>query len=170
MDSHSSDRIRINPVHLVRLFQFTQLTLSRLLADVSNAESLREVGPDGKCLNWILGHIIFARGKLLSLLGGEPDWYKNFMAVYGEKGVGTFSVKTAKPLSDLQGLLDQSLAMLSEVLSKLDAALNEPCAELPHVSKGGTVADRVGSFACHEAYHAGQIGIMRRLLGKPGVF
>jgi uncharacterized damage-inducible protein DinB len=157
-------------IHLIHLFQFDQMTLSRLLADVTDEESLRQIGPDGKCLNWIVGHVVFARGELLSILGGEPDWYKNLMAVYGEKSVGTFTVKAAKPLPDLQRLLDQSLETLTKTLHTMGAALNEPCDQLPHVSEGGTVADRVGSFACHEAYHAGQIGLLRRLLGKPGLF
>lgn len=157
-------------ISLIRQFQFNQMTLSRLLSDVSPQKSLNPAGPDGKCLNWIVGHIIFARGELLSILGSEPDWHKVHMAVYGERGVGMFTVKNAKPLPDLQRLLDQSLTMLTEVLPKVGAALNEPCDQLPHVSKGGTVADRVGTYACHEAYHAGQIGLMRRLLGKPGVF
>jgi hypothetical protein len=157
-------------VHLTRQFEFTQMTLSRLLADVSNEESLREVGPEGKCLNWIVGHIIFARGKLLSLLGCEPDWRKAIMAVYGQQGVGAYKRERAKPLTELQELLGQSLMLLSETLSSREAALSDPCDELPHVNSGGTVADRVGSYCCHEAYHAGQIGIMRRLLGKPGLF
>jgi hypothetical protein len=160
----------MTPINLVRLFQFIQMTLSRLLTDVTPEESLREVGPDGKCINWIVGHVIFARGKLLGILGREPEWYKSITAVYGEQGVGTFTVKAAKPLPDLQRLLDQSLETLSETFLKMGAALNELCDQLPHVSQGGTVADRVGSFACHEAYHAGQIGLMRRLLGKPGLF
>jgi len=157
-------------IHLIRLFQFDQMTLSRLLADVTDEESLRQIGPDGKCVNWIVGHVVFARGKLLSILGREPDWHRTHMAVYGQQGVGTFTVERAKPLPDLQRLLDQSMELLTETLLKMGAALNEPCDELPHVNKGGTVADRVGSFACHEAYHAGQIGLMRRLLGKPGLF
>lgn len=160
----------MTPIHLIRLFQFDQMTLSRLLTDVTPEESLREIGPDGKCLNWIVGHVVFARGKLLNILGQEPEWWKSLRAVYGERGVGTFAAKAAKPLPELQRLLDQSLEALIETLSKMDAALNEPCDQLPHVSKGGTVADRVGSFACHEAYHGGQIGLMRRLLGKPGLF
>jgi uncharacterized damage-inducible protein DinB len=161
---------RMTTVNLVRQFQFNQMTLTRLLSDVSADESLRQVGPDGKCLNWIVGHIIYARGELLGVLGAEPDWFKSLMAVYGEKGVGTFTIETASPLSDLQSLRDQSLELLSQTLTKIGAALSAPCDELPHVSQGGTVADRVGSYVCHEAYHAGQIGLMRRLLGKPGLF
>jgi hypothetical protein len=160
----------MTPVHLIRLFQFTQMILSRLLSDVSHEDTMREAGPDGKCINWIVGHAIFARGELLGILGREPEWYNNIMAVYGEQGAGTFTVKAARSLPDLQRLLEQSLDMLTETLLKMGAALNEPCDQLPHVSEGGTVADRVGSFACHEAYHAGQIGLMRRLLGKPGLF
>ena len=160
----------MTPIHLIRQFQFNQMTLSRLLNDVSPEESLRPAGPDGKCINWIVGHVIFARGELLSILGSEPDWHKVHMAVYGERGVGTFTGKDAKPLPDLRLLLDQTMQMLGETLPKVGAALNEPCDQLPHMSKGGTVTDRVGTYVCHEAYHAGQIGLMRRLLGKPGLF
>jgi uncharacterized damage-inducible protein DinB len=160
----------MTPIHLIRLFQFDQMTLSRLLVDVTDEESLRQVGPEGKCLNWIVGHIIFARGKLLGILGSEPEWHRAHMAVYGQQGVGTFAEENAKPLPELQRLLDQSLDMLKKALFTMEAALNKPCDQLPHVSDGGTVADRVASYCCHEAYHAGQIGMMRRLLGKPGLF
>jgi uncharacterized damage-inducible protein DinB len=160
----------VTVVQLIRQFQFTQMTLARLLSDVSHEESLREVGPEGKCLNWLVGHIIFARGKLLSLLGHEPDWHEGIRAVYGEPGAAKFGVRTAHSLSDLQRLLDQSLKELSDTLSTEKSSLKRSCEELPHVSEGGTVADRVGSYCCHEAYHAGQIGMMRRLLGKPGLF
>jgi hypothetical protein len=157
-------------INLIRQFQFNHMTLSRLLADVSHDESLKEIGSDGKCINWIVGHVIAARGKLLMVLGFEPAWYKDQMAVYGGGEAGKFSVETAKPLSELQRLHDQTLNVLSETLANIGSALNDPCNALPHVSEGGTVADRVGAFACHEAYHVGQIGLLRRMLGKPGLF
>lgn len=157
-------------VNLIRQFQFNQMTMTRLLADVSHDESLREIAPDGKCINWILGHAIFARGKLLTVLGFEPAWYKDQMAVYGGGEAGKFSIEIAAPFSELQRLLDQTLVVLSETLANIGQGLNDPCDVLPHVSEGGTVADRVGAFACHEAYHVGQIGLLRRLLGKPGLF
>ena len=156
--------------HLIRQFRFNQMTLSRLLADVSHEESLRGVGPDGKCINWILGHVIGARGKLLMVLGFEPAWYKDQMAIYGGGEIGQFSIENTRPFSELQRLHDQTLIVLSETLANIESELNDPCDVLPHVSEGGTVADRVGAFACHEAYHIGQIGLLRRMLGKPGLF
>jgi hypothetical protein len=157
-------------IHLIRQFQFDQMTMKRLLADVSHEDSIRETEPAGNCINWIVGHVIVARGKLLTVLGFEPVWYKNQTAVYGGGDVGKFSVEMAKSLPELLRLLDETMNALTETLSRVEAALLEPCDQLPHVSEGGTVADRVGAFACHEAYHVGQIGLLRRLLGKPGLF
>lgn len=154
---------------LIRQFQFNQMTLTMLLADVTQEESLREADA-GKCVNWIAGHIIVARGKLLAALGAEPVWYPRMMAVYGGQDTGKYSADRAKSLTELQTLLEETLNSLADTLVTVEIKLMEPCDVLPHVKSDGTVADRAGAFACHEAYHVGQIGLMRRLLGKPGLF
>jgi hypothetical protein len=164
-----SERVNMSSIQLIRQFEFNQMTLARLLADVSNEESLRQVEP-ANCINWIVGHLLGARVKLLGILGNDLDWRKDLADIYGGQSAGTFSRETAKPLSDLKLLLDQSLQALAETLSKSELALKAPCDQLPHVDEGGTAADRVGSYACHEAYHAGQVGLLRRFLGKPGLF
>jgi len=156
--------------HLLRQFQFDQMTLDRLLADVSQADSLRVVQPADKSINWLLGHIVSARAKLLGILGMELPWKEEIMGIYGGPDAPPFAASSAKPLSDLRALLNESLRTLDETLRKNEAMLEQPCDGLPHVSSGGTIADRVGAFACHEAYHVGQIGLMRRLMGKPGLF
>ncbi|RPH93358.1 DinB family protein [candidate division KSB1 bacterium] len=157
-------------INLIRQFQFNQMTLTRLLADVTSDESLREIETAGKSVNWIAGHIIVARGKLLSALGAEPSWYPALMAMYGGQEAGKYSADKAKSVSELQTLIEETLNSLTDTLTAVETKLADPCDVLPHVKSGGTVADRVGAFACHEAYHVGQIGLMRRLLGKPGLF
>lgn len=157
-------------INLIRQFEFNAMTMSRLLADVTAEESLTHVDAAGKNLNWIVGHLVTARAKLLAALGNEPRWYGEMMAVYGGKDTGTYSDAAARPLVDLQKLFAETQNRFTETLPKIAEKLNDPCDALPHVKEGGTLADRVGAFACHEAYHIGQIALMRRLLGKPGLF
>lgn len=157
-------------INLFRQFEFNAMTLSRLLADVTAEESLTHVDAAGKNLNWIVGHLITARAKLLTALGNEPRWYGAMMAVYGGQETGNYSDAAAKSPAELRKMFDETQAMLDVTLPSIADKLGDPCDALPHVKEGGTLADRVGAFACHEAYHIGQIGLMRRLLGKPGLF
>jgi hypothetical protein len=40
--------------------------------------------------------------------------------------------------------------------------------QLAHGDANGTLGDKLGFLQFHEAYHAGQIGLLRRLVGKEG--
>jgi uncharacterized damage-inducible protein DinB len=159
----------MNPLGIVRQFQFNEMTLTRLLADVSHEESLRVPELGGNSINWTVGHILVARSKLLGILGADVDWQGEMTALYGQES-GPLRAAVAKKLPDLVERLESTMGLLAEAIAKASSTLNDPCDILPHVKSGGTVGDRIGSYVCHEAYHAGQIGMLRRLLGKPGLF
>lgn len=68
-------------------------------------------------------------------------------------------------------MLASSLRDLTVALAafapRMDEGVSEP---LPHLREGVTWADLVGTTIGHEMYHIGQIGLLRRLLNKPGLF
>jgi uncharacterized damage-inducible protein DinB len=50
------------------------------------------------------------------------------------------------------------------------AALTSATSQVMDADAGiGTVREALAVLQFHEAYHAGQVGLLRRLLGKPGV-
>lgn len=152
---------------LTNQFRFNQMTLTTLLADVSQEDSLRTPAVGGNSINWMLGHLIATRGRLLELLDAKPAWHAELSKIYNPE-LTNFPAK-AKPMSELNRLLKDSLDEMSAALSAFEPSLSDPTDHMPHL-KEGTWADRIGSYICHEAYHCGQIGLARRALGKKGLF
>jgi hypothetical protein len=157
----------MNSATLINQFRFNQMTLSALLQDVSEEDSLASP-TGGNCINFMLGHLIAARGTVLKNTGANPVWLAALSAPYA-RGENTYPVG-AKSVSELKDLVKRSFEDLSTALAAFEPRLSETCTErMPHLDSG-TWTDRFASFACHEAYHIGQIGLTRRALGKKGLF
>jgi hypothetical protein len=55
---------------LATLYQFSYMAINRNLTDLTHQDSLHIPEPSGNCIDWVLGHIISARGMMLLLTGG----------------------------------------------------------------------------------------------------
>jgi hypothetical protein len=116
----------------------------------------------------MLGHLLATRGTVLRIVGAEPAWLATLAPPYA-RGQNTFPVG-AKPIAELNELLKHSFEEMTTALAAFEPHLSETCPDkMPHI-ESGTWTDRIGSFACHEGYHVGQIGLTRRALGKKGLF
>lgn len=100
--------------YLLNQFRFNQMTLTMLLKDVDHSESLQGPEPGGNCINWMLGHLIATRGRLLRDLGREPAWREEVAEAYSPVIDGF--AERALPLEDLKELLEQSLNNLVHAL------------------------------------------------------
>ena len=155
---------------LVTLYEFSYFALNRNLDGVSNEESLLIPQPAGNCINWVLGHIVSARNAVLTLAGGAPiangdvaQHYKRGSAAL-QPGDKVPDIGTLRGwLSDSQQQLIPALAAISE--KTLSLTVPEAMRRPPLT---GSVGDALARLAFHEAYHNGQIGLLRRLAGKPG--
>ena len=152
---------------LINQFRFNQMTLTTLLADVSQEESLQPLGEGINCINWLLGHLLANRGRMMTSMNAEPEWYAEYMRIYLPRE--PHYPANAKSKEDMLRTLNTSLVELALALKAFEPSLSKPTDQLPHL-KTGTWSDRIGSFICHEAYHMGQIGLSRRVMGKPGLF
>jgi DinB superfamily len=167
---------------LINLYEFSYFALKRNLDGVTNEESLLIPQPAGNCINWVLGHIVSARGTILALAGGTPlqigdDATGRVPAEMGDiaaryrRGSGPIHEgDDVLDLGTLRGLLADSQQQLIPAL----AAISEETLALPvpeamrRPPLTGSVGDALARLACHEGYHNGQIGLLRRLAGKPG--
>jgi uncharacterized damage-inducible protein DinB len=154
---------------LIHQFQFNQMTLDRLLSDVSQEDSLRSLQPGINTMNWLLGHLIATRAGMLAEMGAEPHWTKRQSLHYSPRPKGAEAAKMMD-IADLKTTLVESLARIESALRVFESSFGNPSGHLPHLPNSGTMGDRMATFVCHEAYHVGQIGLQRRLLGKPGLF
>ena len=159
---------------LVLGYRTAQMIISANLAGVSQEESLEQPSKAGNCINWLAGHLLTSRDGLCRTLGntistlddGESQLYKQGS---GPLRNGRAAVDVNRLAAELQNsghaLVTRIQAMSEE---ELDVLIEPKMFPVPVESP--SIANLLTLFLFHEAYHAGQMGLGRRLLGKdPGV-
>jgi uncharacterized damage-inducible protein DinB len=121
--------------------------------------------PQTNSMLWIFGHIVATRSQMLALLGDPFD--TGFGKRFNRGAV-------ADGLEDLSREdIEQRHQTIRERLdAKLNALTNEElgrAASGPQLPGAKTLADQLAFFAFHEAYHVGQLGYVRKMLGHTPV-
>ena len=122
--------------------------------------------PAGHSPRWILGHLATTRFRVLELVGlaaAKPDWAAAF-------GMGTTAAGMPgdlDPKAVIQAFHEAQQALVGRWEALTGADLAKPIGRtLPNGSDN--VGGALRFLAWHEAYHLGQLGLLRRLAGKPG--
>ena len=147
--------------HLART---THQVLRLNTAGITHEESLLQPAPAGNCLNWVVGHVQHVNEQLLLLLG-QP-------AVLGVEAVQRYE-RGSEPLRDGADAVDFDtlLGAWDEAARRMDAGLaaltpERLAAPAPVTGFGDSTAEMLAFTMFHQAYHTGQAGVLRRLLGK----
>jgi uncharacterized damage-inducible protein DinB len=148
---------------------FTESVIRRNVGDVTLEESLRAFPASGNGLNWVLGHLVAIRSQLLGAIGGQPVWSAEECEPYDRNAPPLEHASQAKPLAEIWRAFELTQARLLETIGRftpedLAQPLAPEAAQPPLVTTRG---DLLGVIGFHDAYHAGQTGTLRRLLGKP---
>lgn len=148
--------------------EYIKNVVNRNTEDFTHAQSLQRPQPGGNCLNWVVGHIVATRDRTLGLVGGEPLWDDDVRAPYAT-GSGPLEEDRALPL---ERLLTDFAESHRRVVAGLASLTGEQLAAAAPFSPTGNPQETIGSLLAgllfHDAYHAGQTGLLRRLAGKPG--
>ena len=138
------------------------------LEDITPEESLiRPVG-GGNCANWIVGHMLRSREFLVRIAGGEWSLGEQAHALY-KRGTSGSEQAAYLPFDQLLKYWDEAHLVLIESLGRLTVEqLNETVDPLGDFVRHDTRIKRLLFLHFHESYHAGQLGLLRRLLGKSG--
>ncbi len=143
-----------------------RLYLKLLVRGFNEADWLRPPAEGLSNALWVLGHLAWARMMFLRRLGEElpeESWENQFSI--GSRGPGSPEV-SASELLDKFTLLGRLLVDRIESMGPED--LDSPL-EKPMPDGTDTVAGLVRFMCFHESYHLGQLGLLRRLNGKPGL-
>ncbi|MGC2110422.1 MAG: DinB family protein [Candidatus Korobacteraceae bacterium] len=153
---------------LVKMFDFSFAAIHRNLEDVSEAESLVKP-PDGGNCYWVLGHIVIARGGILTLVGETPVCPDAQAAPY-RRGISPSETDSLLDLATLRGYLsDSQLRLLPALAAMSEAKLAGPVPEpMNRPPLTGSIGDALIRLQYHEGYHNGQLGLLRRIAGKDG--
>lgn len=154
---------------LVAQLGFTHLAIKANTAGLLHPDSLVQPAPGGNCLNWVLGHMLVARNELMEYLGLEPLWDSQQRASYKRAGPPLTDPDKAMAFERLLADLDATQEALTEALRRLPVQrLAEEAAFSPTADPQETVGSLIAGFVFHDAYHAGQVGLLRRIAGREG--
>jgi hypothetical protein len=125
------------------------------LDGITHKESLDSPDKGGNCINWILGHIIASRNDVFEILKADKLSDDKFLSLY-KRGTRNVIPEKAFRIENLIEKLDSTLNILEEKIPEVDLSDNEENLKM------------LAFLSFHEAYHCGQIGILRRIIGKEG--
>ena len=151
--------------NLEYLFQTGQGALKRLLDDISEEESLNGAGGFCNPIRWQAGHLAWCADIMVWLLGGErtfPDkWTATFE--YGSKLPENDAV--FPPFKEICGKLHELQMRMNSLLDGFD---EDKFAEEVELAKDWRMnrLNALHFFCRHDFYHAGQIMILRKQLGR----
>lgn len=142
--------------------------LHQNLEGLSHEQSLVAPEKGGNSVNWVLGHLVTGYSNLLKAVGEETFCDEEQMVPYG-RGSGPLDPEKARPLDDLLADFEEGHARVVAKLSELTAEeLAAPSPGSPRNDPNETIESFIGLIAFHQAYHVGQTGVLRRLIGRPG--
>lgn len=128
-----------------------QVLMERNLADVTQDQADQPPAPGVNSITWILAHLVDNRRWLLGAAFGSQD---------------RPAATAPQTLGQLMAAMDETQAAMAEAF---DAVPDWDEQRIHPATQTWMPLDQiVGIFFMEEAYHLGQIGTARKLLGLPG--
>jgi len=134
---------------------------------ITHEESLVRAVETGNHINWLLGHVVSVRCALLPSLRQESPWSADTLAMYEHGSSGAVDA----PYLPFDEILRAYHTTQERILAGVALLTDEDLAAPAPFSPGGgpeTLGSLLTKATVHEGYHLGQIGILRRVVGKPG--
>lgn len=147
---------------LARELKLNYGVLQAQVDGMTHEECLLQPPFRGNCFNWVLGHLIQSRSRMLALAGLEPLWdgadYQRYARESDPITAAAEALPLDKLLADLAHAQDQLLARIKRMTP----------ADFDAVPEGEerTVGEQLSFLSWHETYHAGQTELLRQLAGK----
>jgi uncharacterized damage-inducible protein DinB len=153
---------------LLAQYDLHNVLFNTVIADISDEESNKQLLDPMNSVKWIAGHLLWAQGNLARTGGVEVTnlWVAHFAA-----GPGASEADLNAPKGEMP-----TLQMLKDKWNEIAPAIRVGLENLPEEALDSpiqfplpmfnTVAGLWAFMNHHQAYHIGQIGVLRRGLGK----
>jgi len=148
---------------LIHLFERTHWVIVKQTDGLTHADSLMQLPFRGNCLNWVLGHLMVYRDKVLELLGEASILSESETRLYKRGSTPITDSDSSVKLEKLLKGLEQSQERIS---AGLKIVTSDTMDERVDEGKEQTVRERIEFLQWHETYHVGQLEILRQLAGK----
>lgn len=131
---------------------------------LTHEASLTQAPYNINSFNWVLGHVVSNRDRVLDLVGGEPVLDDETRARYlrGSEPI-TADGDDVVPLEQLLALLEEAQDRLASAI--LELSDDQLAQEIEVGDRLMTVGHRLFGFYFHDTYHTGQIDLLRQVSG-----
>jgi len=156
---------------LLDQYDLHNVLFNNVIADISDEEAGKCIADPMNCVKWLAGHLAWAQLNLGNIGGNKIDfaWRDHF---HTKQGAGPEDLSApASEMPTLQQIKDKWNEMAPQIRAGLEN-LPEPALDtvisVPHpiAPYDNTLAGLWAFINHHQAYTIGQIGILRRGLGK----
>ena len=150
---------------LAAMFDLNTDLLLNCLSGLSEAEAQAQLPGGGNSISFLVAHLTDTRYYLVTQLG-RP--LANPLAGHLEDARSIDEIRSWPPLADLRHAWLTVSSHLGQALASLSAEqLHRPVKH--RLSLDGTELGLIAFLAQHDSYHLGQLGFVRRQLGKPAM-
>jgi hypothetical protein len=156
---------------LLAQYDLHNLLYNNVIKDISDEEANKCISDPMNSVKWLAGHLLWANGNLANIGGVKVDmpWRDHFHTKQGGSPVDFNAPKSELPtLEQVKNKWNEFAPAIRAGLENLpDEALNS-VVEFKHpiYPFDNTLAGLWAFLNHHQAYTIGQIGILRRGLGK----
>lgn len=159
---------------LLAQYDLHDVLFNNVIAGISDEESNKSIADPTNTVKWLAGHLLWANANLANISGVkiEVKWRDHF---YTKEGGGPEDFNAPpSPLPTLDEVKDKwnqdTTAIRAGLANLPEEALNKVIdVKHPIHPFDNTLAGLWAFINDHQSYHIGQIGIIRRALGKPAM-
>ncbi len=150
-------------------FQSGQNAIKRLLDDISEDESLFHFGKSCNPIRWQAGHLTWCADYVVWLLGGDKTLPDNWTAIFEYGAILPEDDSVFPSYGEICGKLYELQNKINGLLDNID---EDRFAEEVELGKDWRMnrLNALHFFCRHDYYHAGQIAILRKQLGRERTF
>ena len=148
--------------HVEGMFRANTDIINKAIADVATEDWFRKPGDDSNHLMWVMGHLIVHRGLTLKVLGGQ--WDASWAPLFA-RGAERVADDEYPSSEEMKTAWQQVSGDLVDAVRNAPADLLANAAAAGSPSFNGKVSGNIALLAFHDAYHAGQVGFLRKWLG-----
>lgn len=141
----------------------TLMVAERQTAGLTHEDTLVQLPFRGNCMNWILGHIISSRDRILNHLDQPLCLSEHELALYRS---GSEPLQDGANALRLERLMDDLRRSTTAIKQALEAAPQETLLEIADTERRRTRLALIRGLLWHETYHVGQLEILRQAAGK----
>ncbi len=149
-----------------QLYGITTALVEKAVRDINDQEAIQRIEGNTNCMLWLFAHVTAVRCSLAGMLGVQKDlpWREYFGK--GCKGDDFGKYPTMAEVHEVwQEITPLFVGALENATDEQLSAAAPRDFPIPDKSVRGAIL----FLAFHESYHVGQMGYLRKCLGKEGL-